>query len=59
MGIASSMVSPVLAVPHAESGFLCHKFSTQPKPALNFIARARQFSSFIVLLGRISGEHPL
>lgn len=37
-------------------GFLCHKFSQQPRPNLSFSARARQFSSFIVLLGRISGQ---
>merc|ERR1711966_83649 len=36
-------------------GFLLNKFSGQPNPTLNFSARARQFSSFVVLLGRISG----
>jgi hypothetical protein len=36
-------------------GFLLHKFSGQPNPTLNFSARARQFSSFVVLLGQISG----
>jgi hypothetical protein len=36
-------------------GFLCHRFSQQSAPRLTFSARARQFSSFIVLLGKISG----
>eukprot|EP00656_Telonema_subtile_P010681 TRINITY_DN15184_c0_g2_i5.p1 TRINITY_DN15184_c0_g2~~TRINITY_DN15184_c0_g2_i5.p1 ORF type:complete len:752 (-),score=190.90 TRINITY_DN15184_c0_g2_i5:44-2299(-) len=36
-------------------GVLLHKFSSQPCPKIAFVARARQFSSFIVLLGRISG----
>jgi hypothetical protein len=31
-----------------------HQFSGQPSPALSLVARARQFSSFILLVGRIS-----
>jgi len=36
-------------------GFLSHQFQGEQGPALNFVARARQFSSFVVLLGKISG----
>ena len=34
--------------------WISHQFSGQPAPALSLVARARQFSSFILLVGRIS-----
>jgi hypothetical protein len=34
--------------------WISHQFSGQPSPALSLIARARQFSSFLVLVGRIA-----
>jgi hypothetical protein len=36
--------------------WISHQFSGQPSPALTLHARARQFSSFIVLVGRISSS---
>eukprot|EP01034_Spumella_vulgaris_P044019 gene44019-54704_t len=35
-------------------GWLAHSFSHQPMPQLSLVAQARQFSSFIVLVGRIA-----
>jgi len=35
-------------------GFIAHKFSGVDNASLNLVARARQFSSFIVLIGRIA-----
>jgi hypothetical protein len=34
--------------------FVGHKFSGQASPSLNIVARARQFSSFILLVGNIA-----
>lgn len=34
--------------------WISHQFSGQPGPALSLVARARQFSSFILLVGRIA-----
>jgi hypothetical protein len=34
--------------------FLCHRFAGQAAPVLNLCARARQFSSFILMVGRIT-----
>ena len=34
--------------------FIAHQFSGQPGPSLSLVARARQFSSFILLVGRIA-----
>jgi hypothetical protein len=34
--------------------WISHQFSGQPAPALSLVARARQFSSFILLVGRIA-----
>lgn len=34
-------------------GWIGHQFSGQPAPSLSLVARARQFSSFILLAGRI------
>jgi len=36
-------------------GFLCHKFSGERAQPVTFTARARQFSSYVLLLGKISG----
>jgi hypothetical protein len=34
--------------------WISHQFSGQPAPSLSLVARARQFSSFILLVGRIA-----
>jgi hypothetical protein len=34
--------------------WISHQFSDQPGPSLSLVARARQFSSFILLVGRIA-----
>ncbi len=34
--------------------WIAHQFSGQPAPSLSLVARARQFSSYIVLIGRIA-----
>jgi hypothetical protein len=39
---------------HFVHAFVGHKFSGQASPSLNLVARARQFSSFILLVGRIA-----
>eukprot|EP01063_Lacrimia_lanifica_P013502 TRINITY_DN20147_c0_g1_i1.p1 TRINITY_DN20147_c0_g1~~TRINITY_DN20147_c0_g1_i1.p1 ORF type:complete len:891 (+),score=297.58 TRINITY_DN20147_c0_g1_i1:57-2675(+) len=33
-----------------------HRFSTEPSPALSLIATARQFSGYVLLLGRVGGD---
>ena len=38
---------------HVLHGYMSHKYSTQSSPPLQLIARARQFSHFIVMVGRI------
>ena len=37
-------------------GWLAHRFSGQSMPKLSLVSQARQFSSYIVLIGRIASE---
>ncbi|CAM9214091.1 unnamed protein product [Chrysoparadoxa australica] len=41
--------------PHYLHGYIQHKFSGEPVMSHSLVARARQFSSFVLMVGRIAG----
>jgi len=55
----SASTSVTLQGPQILHGYLAHKFSFEEVRQVNLIARARQFSTFVLLVGRISSKNTM